>query len=279
MTAKPVKKRRLGLWLGVPVLVVLVAYLVYSRPDLGERVAAVARPLWVSLAGTGEQQALLLIDRLEGKVERTAPGGPVRLVDLSTTPVTDDDLKQLRGLTELETLDLSGTHVTGSGFKSLRDLPRLTTLRLWGAHVSDETLAYLKDLPHLESLDVTATPVTDRGAEHLAEVPGLAHLELSCTPVTGAGLRDLKNLQTLNLLAKRNHRVDLAPLRGSPQLRELNLRGHPLTPEVVDQLKALGGLRRLIVDSQGEGDAGVRAELHKAIPELTVTFVNPDDDD
>jgi hypothetical protein len=57
-------------------------------------------------------------------------------VNLSSTRIGDNDLKELEDLDDVEVLDLSGTDVTDAGLSHLARLPRLQMLVLSGTHVT-----------------------------------------------------------------------------------------------------------------------------------------------
>ena len=72
-----------------------------------------------------EDAAIKTIKQLHGRVEQDG-----KFVDLSSTQVTDAELKELAALKNLTTLDLSDTRVTDAGMKELAALKNLTTLDL-----------------------------------------------------------------------------------------------------------------------------------------------------
>jgi hypothetical protein len=77
--------------------------------------------------------------------------GNVKIVNLSDTRVTDDDLTQLKGLAKLEFLVLNRTQVTDAGMKNLIGLSRLKRLDLHDTQVTDAGVSSLqKSLPDCE---------------------------------------------------------------------------------------------------------------------------------
>lgn len=57
-------------------------------------------------------------------------------VNLSSTRIGDDGLKELEDLDDVEVLDLTGTLITDAGLDHLKGLTRLQMLVLDGTHVT-----------------------------------------------------------------------------------------------------------------------------------------------
>ena len=95
-------------------------------------------------ADPAEDGALKAIEQLGGQVERFQGAVWVRL---PRTKVTDNDLKALAPIKNLEILDLSDTKVTDAGLKELAPLTKLKSLTLPNTHVTD---AGLKELVALK---------------------------------------------------------------------------------------------------------------------------------
>src|SRR5262249_58399579 len=108
----------------------------------------------LALVGIGEyaghennpdNRGVTALTRLGAKIKRDslAAGKPVVAVDLSLTAVTDTDLEQLKGLTDLRALNLIGTQVTDAGLAHLQGLANLNHLLLQGSQISDVGLGCL----------------------------------------------------------------------------------------------------------------------------------------
>jgi len=134
-----------------------------------------------------EQVVIREIERLGGEVE-TAWDGPawivagpgwiqekiddgwfcrVRSVHLMGTAISDQELKHLSGLTNLEQLFLSYTQISDKGLKHLSGLTNLSWLWLTNTHVSDEGLKHLSGITTLIRLYVENTKVTEDGIKKL----------------------------------------------------------------------------------------------------------------
>jgi hypothetical protein len=130
-------------------------------------------PLMILATATGlradEASAVKAVEMLDGKLTRDddAPGKPVVTVELTGSKVTDDVLKELKDLKQLQTLGLGATGVTDAGLKELKSLKQLHTLILLGTDVTDAGLKELKDLKQLKTLVLSKTKVTDAGITDL----------------------------------------------------------------------------------------------------------------
>lgn len=69
---------------------------------------------------------------------RMANGGKMIEINLRFTPVTDDFLKKLAALPDLEAIDVRGTQITDAGLESLNAAPALKNLYLSLTKVTDE---------------------------------------------------------------------------------------------------------------------------------------------
>jgi len=68
----------------------------------------------------------------------------LRYLELCQTKVTDEGLKELAALTELQRLGLNSTAVTGAGLKHLVPLKKLQLLNLSDTKVTETDVAALK---------------------------------------------------------------------------------------------------------------------------------------
>jgi hypothetical protein len=128
--------------------------------------------------------------------------GPIRLLDMGGSDISDDGLALIEDMSDLRKLELGGAAITDRGLARLSGLKSLECLGLEGTHISDAGLVYLKSLRRLTHLQLVATHVGNAGMVHVAGLTGLEILDLSWTDVGDAGLRrleGLKNLQWVNV--------------------------------------------------------------------------------
>jgi len=152
--------------------------------------------------------------------------------------ITDAGLERLAGLGRLRVLDLRGCAQVGNpGLKRLGPLKNLKVLRLGGSSIDDDSLGVLGQFGSLESLTIDEAAVTDAGLARLARLP-LQELNLSrCYGVTDGGFQDIKRLAAL---------------------RQLSLRGIPLSGTGLAQLGGMGKLAVLRLNETGVDDDALR---------------------
>ena len=184
---------------------------------------------------------------------------------------TDEGLRQLSKLEQLEELDLAGPGVTAKGMQLVGQFKGLTKLTLFGCPIGDEGLAQLQTLDKLEELFLYANGVTISGLAHLnglrnmvrldaheieqddsvLNISGLVNLEY-LTIGTGqrdgvirdddlaclANLKKLKWLQISSSLSKPMAISDkgMAHLAGLTQMERLTVGGPDLTDEGIGHL-------------------------------------------
>ncbi len=95
-------------------------------------------------------------------------GDSVLLLNLRGTRTTDEGLKHLAGLSNLERLHLERTGISDGGMAHLVGLTGLEYLNLYGTDITDAGLAHLGSMPKLQRLYVWQTGVTDEGCNSLA---------------------------------------------------------------------------------------------------------------
>lgn len=108
------------------------------------------------------------------------------------TGVTDDGLRFLGRLRQLESLYLDGCPIDGSGFPHLGALKRLARLNVAKTNVTDASLEPLTRLPALERLKLTETGVTDASVATLLRVPSLRVVWHDGSGITSSGSEELR---------------------------------------------------------------------------------------
>jgi len=180
------------------------------------------RAAWKSLAGIWNlRQLTSYIEPVDDDLAHVARLRHIKSIDLQTSPkLTDDALRSLGCLSQLERLTISGGQYTAAGFKHLVGLRHLKHLGLVSWHrghslprstdplvtwlgseraieVTDEDLAEIGKLTGLERLRLASTRITDVGLAHLAALTNLKLLEVGATHVTSAGFAHLSRLKNL----------------------------------------------------------------------------------
>lgn len=107
--------------------------------------------------------------------------------------ITDAGLAHLYDLTQLEELRLdSAKDVSDNGMKCLSGLVNLQVLSVQFTQVGDAGLEHLVGLSQLNELALDYTQVTNAGLRHLAGMTRLTTLHVSGTAVTAHGVRGFK---------------------------------------------------------------------------------------
>ena len=133
-----------------------------------------------------------------------------------TDPITDDGLRQLSGLRNLELLSLYGNAVTNDGLKQLSPMSSLSDLDLSLLPITDDAVAHLAKLPHLRRLELlysegfAGANITDAGLMRIGEFHQLTHLNLVGAKITDEGLSHLSQLSQLRHLQLANSTVTLS---------------------------------------------------------------------
>lgn len=105
-------------------------------------------------------------------------------------PLTDDGLKQVAKLKQLETLEAAVPDVMDPGFAALANFTGLTRATLYDAgKLTDAGMGHLARLTALTTLHLGGSVVTDLGLRRLSGLPNLHDLTLEdCHRITGPGL-------------------------------------------------------------------------------------------
>jgi len=116
-----------------------------------------------------ESAAIVVIQKLKGKVEFDSPGKDQRVVKvyLHNTSVQDADLAVLEKFPKLRNLFLGKTQIGDAGLEHLQKCGELQTLSLNSTRVTDTGLTSLSALTKLKTLNLQETPVTAEGAAEL----------------------------------------------------------------------------------------------------------------
>lgn len=209
-----------------------------------------------------------------------------------STRLTDEGLKHLARMPQLEELDLSeypGGRITDRGLEFLRHLPRLKRFQMcWQRGVSDAGVANLSFCDNLESADLLGTPTGDGAIRALIGKPKLRRFKTGRL-VTDAGLPLLHQFPVFKTWhggeieysltspdAEPNHLLvdgpftnnGLASLAGLDGLFGLSFFWH-ITALTADALKSLADLPNLgFLGCQGELCNDVAMQHISAMPRL-----------
>ncbi|QGQ22043.1 protein kinase [Gimesia benthica] len=162
-------------------------------------------------------------------------------LDLSSSQIDDAGLGYLTGLTKLEKLFIHANHqITDEGLKHLKGMRDLQVLTVTNGQITDEGIMYLQGMRDLEVLNVGGTGITDAGLKQIARHKNLVELLVYNIRITDAGLEQLANLKKLNdlsLIAIPVTDAGLKHLYGLQQLEKLELQQTQVTPEGIAALQ------------------------------------------
>ena len=167
---------------------------------------------------------------------RSVTAGQSEGIQVSATPLTDDDLAGIGAASALRVLivENSSSHISAAGIRHLAGLPNLEHLRLRGPGVDDAALAEIAKLTSLQILNIPRGEFTDAGLQQLKSLPNLVQLRFGSPHVTDAGMTTLAEL---------------------PALRRLHLIDVPITDEGLRVLATIDQLESLYIDGAALSDS------------------------
>ena len=166
----------------------------------------------ISLSGTPVQdEQIMYLQGLTG----------LGRLELRETLVTDEGMQYLSGLTQLQRLNLNGTAVGDEGMRYLSGMTQMESLILNRTQVGDEGLSYIRDMTALTELDMWMLDITDEGMQYLAGLKNMYELGIEDTLITDEGLRYLERMQHLYQLNLENNNITDAGLRSLVGLQSL----------------------------------------------------------
>lgn len=149
----------------------------------------------------------------------------IKLLDISnTTSITNDGLRHLSSLTQLQQLLLGESEITEEGLRFLSEMRQLRELALSEIPLDGDGLQNLHGMKKLLNLKLNHTGVTDAGMPHLAHLSQLEYLDLYRSKLTDSGLAhltSLRRLTSLNLSHSQVSDAGVAHLIQMPSLRHL----------------------------------------------------------
>ena len=179
---------------------------------------------------------------------------------LNRTQVTDAGLVHLKAMTNLQRLGLDNTKVTDAGLMHLKGMTNLRVLDLYSAQghmgvrlghweITDAGLVHIKGMTKLQELDLRGTKVTDAGLVHLKGM-NLKLLGIPGPATTDLGLKNYMaacaaSRTTLGLSNWKISDAGLMHLKGLTNLKSLDLSYTQVTDAGLVHLKGLTRLMSL----------------------------------
>lgn len=222
----------------------------------------VAACLFVSLlvplaGGCGKSQSLSELANLQKEGDEVV-GIVLRYKELEQDSL--EGISKYQDVRQVSILECKG--VSDDMMKEIAKLKNLEELELLGVSVSDKGLAHLADHPKLKTVMLSNTKVDGSGLAHLNSV---VNLELRGAAVTVAGAQTivkLANLETLSIHCSKIKMTDFADLKGMTGLRELDCERTPSGKGVGAVVATIPNLESLKVGGIGLDDSEL-AEIGK----------------
>ena len=125
----------------------------------------------------------------------------LQYLQIIRSPISDAGVKQLRSIKGLRSLDMFATMaVTDEGIKPLATLADLEQLRLFHVAITDDSLTAISKMEKLVDLCLRHLPITDEGFGHLKSLHNLETLQLSGTLITDDSLKVISQFPHLRNL-------------------------------------------------------------------------------
>ena len=168
-------------------------------------------------------------------------------------PITNDDLKIIGQMEQLDALDLSATKVTGEGLVHLKSLKRLEHLTLDELVIQDDHLEFLKPLQALRTLRIYRKNdryLGDEAAKWISELPNLERVTTrwDLTEVGHKHLSKLKKFTKFSLRGTINLK-EAESLSKMSGLKRLEFQHCEIAEEAFEHLSKLDSLESLSIYS------------------------------
>ena len=230
-----------------------------------------------------EALRLRLTKVTDGGMENIAKSKSLKSLSVPGTKVTDAGLAHLRSLKTLTALTLGvydeGCEVTDDGMKHVGEMTQLEWLQLNGTPVSDEGLAHLSKLTRLKSLDIEGTNVSNEGLRHFAPFTSLIRCriyDLDDGDLRDHGAAHLAKVPSLERITAHFRLTDegVANIATMPNLQSLSLNGDgqrisDAAIEAVSKMKRLKDLD--LIECNIDGDSLQHLQCHPTIESLSIS--------
>jgi len=135
---------------------------------------------------------------------------------------TDENLRLIAQLPELERVMLYKGKVTADGLAALASLPKLRYLQMYATDVPSEAFSVLAKIPQLKYLSLGDYSVTDEILGYAGQIKGLKGFDHTKSAITAKGfLKFLKGVESLEQLTLFGDFVDDACMERLGQMKEM----------------------------------------------------------
>jgi serine/threonine protein kinase/Leucine-rich repeat (LRR) protein len=199
---------------------------------------------------------------------------------------SDNDMRGVADMHELEVLYIGGTGVTAAGLQYIEKLP-LKRLSMDNSDIPPEAMNCIVKVKSLEELSIATSSISDDTVARLSELPNLRNLDISGCLLTNDGLFNLaklKKLETLNMRGFLNRKAyftesGLSALGQIKTLKELDLSSSNLSDDNIAGLVSIKNLEKLIIESNTKvTPAGLAKITSLHLKEIDISHNNLGDD-
>ena len=195
-----------------------------SPEEKEERMNAVlleAQRLSITVMPVSDQDPRLRVNALNGAadfgdqdLESLAPvAEQIVWLNLGKSQVSDDGMKVINGMRNLEKLHLEHTAVTDKGIGYLRALKKLSYLNLYGTDVSDAIFDSFREMPGLRRVYVWGTkvdPATARSYEQSVNLQVNTGMDLEAAAAEAQAKEEAAKKKAADAAARKNREAEAA---------------------------------------------------------------------
>ena len=166
------------------------------------------------------QLSLVKPESLPQVMEHVGKLGYLKSLNVSDRPVTDDMVALIVKL-PLTSLYLNGTEITDEGMKHIAKMSELQALQIARTKVTDVGLEQLKSLTNMKALDISENNMPG----DLAPLKNLTELDwllINKSKVSDAGLTTIASIESLNRLTMRETELNTELLKKIPRSVEVD---------------------------------------------------------
>ncbi len=146
-----------------------------------------------------QQRALDVLEQLGARLDRQheETGLPIMdgVIELrigNNWRGTEQDLKRLRWLVDVDQITFDGKRVDPAWIRHIEQMPNVSVVKIKRVKISDQTLGHLAKVARLQFVKLLYVPITNAGLEHIQKCKKLEKVMLYGTQVTEPGADQLR---------------------------------------------------------------------------------------
>lgn len=242
--------------------------------DQQELIAALSSggAAWVSLDADGNAVGIRTPVHSRLSTEQLIAMSKLKTLIEVQIDADDEALQYVAALPSLKRLDVAitgfGSAVTDEGLKHLKNLTNLEYLGLRAVRVTDAGMVHLKGLRRLKGLDVSLSQVTLAGLQKLKSLKELTYLHAPDS-LSLEYVRMFPNLQTILDIGTTDD--ELMSLAGLSKLSELGIESSGVTDAGMVHLAPLRSLKKLYLVDTAVSNNAVQS-LRAALPTCEIVY-------